>query len=132
MKALNIVGAGALVAAFALVAAPAAHADGVAVAGGSIGEQIYKSGTDNLFVKFIGKQASYTNDTYYFLTLGSAGEFLFRNSLSNVGMEKEVTTSAALATGAEAIFCAARTSSSTDCCVCACSSSDHAPSSARC
>ena len=104
MKALNVVGAGALVAAFALVAAPAAHADGVAVAGGSIGEQIYKSGTDNLFVKFIGKQASYTNDTYYFLTLGSAGEFLFRNSLSNLGMEKEVTTSAALATGAEAIF----------------------------
>ena len=104
MKALNVVGAGALVAAFALVAAPAAHADGVMVAGGSIGEQVYKSGTDNLFVKFIGKQASYTNDTYYFLTLGSAGEFLFRNSLANVGVEKEVTTSSALATGAEAIF----------------------------
>ena len=103
MKALNVVGAGALVAAFALVGAPAAHADGVMVTGGTIGEQVYKAGTDNLFVKFVGKQASYTNDTYYYLTLGSAGEFLFRNN-DPVGTEHEATTSSALATGAEAIF----------------------------
>lgn len=104
MKALNVVGAGALVAALALVTAPGVRADGVMVSGGTIGEQLYKAGSDNLFVKFIGKQASYTNDTYFFLTLGTSGEFLFRNSLANVGVEKEVTTSAGLATGAEAIF----------------------------
>ena len=103
MKALNVVGAGALVAALALVGAPAAHADGVAVVGGSIGEQVYKAGTENLFVKFIGKQASYTNDAYYYLTLGSAGEFLFRNN-DTPGTVHEATTSAGLATGAEAIF----------------------------
>lgn len=103
MKALNVVGAGALVAAFALVGAPAVHADGVAVTGGTVGQQVYKAGTDNLFVKFIGKQASYTNDTYYYLTLGSAGEFLFRNN-DVPGTTHEATTSAGLATGAEAIF----------------------------
>lgn len=103
MKALNVVGAGALVAALALVAAPGVRADGVMVAGGTIGEQVYKAGSDNLFVKFVGKQASYTNDTYYFLTLGSSGEFLFRNN-DVPGTTHEATTSSGLATGAEAIF----------------------------
>jgi hypothetical protein len=103
MKALHVVGTGALVAALALVGAPAAHADGVAVTGGTVGQALYKSGTDNLFVKFIGKQASYTNDLYYYLTLPGTGEFLFRNN-DVVGTEHEATTSAGLAIGSEAIF----------------------------
>jgi hypothetical protein len=103
MKALNVVSAGALVAAFALVGAPVAHADGTIVAGGSIGQALYKSGTDNIFAKFVGKQASYVNDLYFYLALPGTGEFLFRNN-DTPGTDHEATTSAGLATGAEAIF----------------------------
>lgn len=103
MKVLKVLGMGALVSALALVAAPAAHADGVAVVGGSTGASIYKAGSDNLFVKFIGKQAFYTNDLYYYLTLPGAGQFLLRNNVA-VGTVVEATTSSALAIGAEAIF----------------------------
>jgi hypothetical protein len=104
MKALKVVSMGALVAALALVAAPStARADGVAVTGGSTGESIYKAGSDNLFVKFIGKQAFYTNDLYYYLTLPGAGQFLLRNNVAP-GTVVEATSSSGLAIGAEAIF----------------------------
>ena len=104
MKALKVAGMGALVAALALVAAPStARADGVAVTGGTVGASIYKAGSDNLFVKFIGKQAFYTNDLYYYLTLPGAGQFLLRNNVAP-GTVVEATSSSALAIGAEAIF----------------------------
>jgi hypothetical protein len=103
MKSLKTVGLGALVAALALVAAPPAHADGVAVTGGTVGASVYKAGSDNLFVKFIGKQAFYTNDLYYYLTLPGAGQFLLRNNVAP-GTTVEATSSSALAIGAEAIF----------------------------
>jgi len=104
MKALHVVGTGALVAALALVGAPAAHADGVAVTGGTVGQALYKSGTDNLFVKYIGEQAFFTNDLYYYLTLPGAGQFLLRNDQAAQGTQMEVTGSSALAVGSEAIF----------------------------
>ena len=103
MKVFKVLGMGALVSALALVAAPAAHADGTAVAGGTIGASIYKAGSDNLFVKFVGKQAFYTNDLYYYLTLPGAGQFLLRNNVAP-GTVVEATNSSALAIGAEAIF----------------------------
>lgn len=103
MKVLKVLGMGALVSALALVAAPAAHADGVAVVGGTTGASIYKAGSDNLFVKFVGKQAFYTNDLYYYLTLPGAGQFLLRNNVAP-GTVVEATNSSALAIGAEAIF----------------------------
>lgn len=105
MKTRSLLGRGALTAALiALASAPAAYADGVLITGGTTGESIYKSGTDNLFVKYIGAQALFTNDLYYYLTLPSAGQFLLRNDQEAKGAEVEVTGSSALATGAEAIF----------------------------
>ena len=74
------------------------------ISGGSLGESIHKAGTDNLFVKFIGEQALFTNDLYYYLTLPGQGDFLLRNDAASEGTEVEVTGSSALATGAEAIF----------------------------
>ncbi len=93
----------ALIAVLGGLAAPAAHADGTAVVGGSLGASVYKSGTDNIFVKFVGKQARYVNDLYYYLTLPGAGQFLLRNTTAE-GTVVEATTSSALAIGAEAIF----------------------------
>src|SRR6476620_209354 len=71
MKASKILGRGAKTAALlALLAAPAVRADGGMIAGGTIGGQLYKAGSDNLFVKYIGKQAMYVNDLYFYLTVG--------------------------------------------------------------
>lgn len=105
MKTRTLLGRGALAAALiAIASAPAAHADGVLISGGTPGESIYKSGTDNLFVKYIGEQALFTNDLYYYLTLPGAGEFLLRNDQAGQGVEVEVPGSSALAVGSEAIF----------------------------
>jgi len=94
----------AIVAALAGIRAAPLHADGTLVPGGTIGAQLFKTGSDNLFVKYLGAQAQYTNDLYFYLTLGGSGEFLFRNQSSPPGTTVEATTSAALATGAEVIF----------------------------
>jgi hypothetical protein len=104
MKSTTVLGRGAMAAALlALFAAPAARADGGMIPGGTVGGQLYKAGTDNLFVKFIGKQAFYTNDLYFYLTIGGTNQFLFRNT-SPTNTTVEVTASSGLATGAEAIF----------------------------
>jgi hypothetical protein len=104
MKSTTVLGRGAMAAALlALVAAPAARADGALIPGGTVGGQLYKAGTDNLFVKYIGKQAFYVNDLYFYLTIGGTNQFLFRNT-SPTNTTVEVTTSSGLATGAEAIF----------------------------
>lgn len=98
-------GRAALVAALvALVSAPAARADGVLISGGTAGESIYKAGSDNIFVKYIGEQAKFTNDLYFYLSIPSAGEFLLRNDITPQGTITEATTSSGLAAGAEAIF----------------------------
>jgi hypothetical protein len=104
MKSTTVLGRGAMAAALlALFAAPAAHADGALIPGGTVGGQLYKAGTDNLFVKYIGKQAFYVNDLYFYLTIGGTNQFLFRNT-SPTNTTVEVTSSSGLATGAEAIF----------------------------
>ena len=104
MKVVRVFGRGALIAAALALFSSPARADGTLIAGGTIGAQLYKAGTDNIFVKFIGRQAFYTNDLYFYLTLGGTNEFLFRNAMANIGGTYEATQSAGLATGAEAIF----------------------------
>lgn len=104
MKSFNVVGRAAVaVAVLALAAAPAARADGTAPAGGSVGAQLYKNSSSNIFVTYVGKQAAYTNDLYYYLTFGGSGQYLLRNDVA-LGTEVNVTSSSALAVGSEAIF----------------------------
>ena len=105
MKTTSFLGRAALTLAItALVAAPAAHADGVLISGGSVGASVYKAGSDDIFVKYIGEQALFTNDLYFYLTLPSTGEFLLRNDITSQGDEVDVTGSSSLAAGSEAIF----------------------------
>lgn len=105
MKSFNVVGRAAVAAAvLALAAAPAARADGTAPAGGSVGAQLYKNSANNIFVTYVGKQAAYTNDLYYYLTFGGANQYLLRNDAAALGTEVNVTSSAGLAVGSEAIF----------------------------
>ena len=94
----------ALSAALAAIVVTPLRADGTLVPGGTIGAQVFKAGAGNLFVKYLGAQAMYTNDLYFFLTLGGPGQFLFRNQAAAPGTIVEVTSSAGLATGAESIF----------------------------
>ena len=94
----------AIVAALAGIGAAPLHADGTLVPGGTIGAQVFKAGTGNLFVKYLGAQAMYTNDLYFYLTVGGSHELLFRNKTTPAGTEVEVTSSSGLAAGAEAIF----------------------------
>lgn len=93
-----------IVALLAVLAAPAAHADGVMVPGGTIGGQLFKAGSSNIFVRYLGAQAAYTNDLYFYLTVGGSNQFLFRNQTTAPGAEFDVTSSSGLSTGAEAIF----------------------------
>ena len=104
MRLTRVFGRGALVGAALALFSGVAHADGTLVAGGTIGGQLFKAGAGNIFVKFIGRQAAYTNDLYYYLTVGGANQFLFRNDMANVGTTYEATLSSGLATGAEVIF----------------------------
>ena len=104
MNSTAVVRRAAIMAALAGIGAAPLHADGTLVPGGTIGLQVFKTGTDNLFVKYLGAQAQYTNDLYFYLTLGGTGEFLFRNQTTAPGTVVEATSSAALATGAEVIF----------------------------
>lgn len=104
MKFSSVFGRGALVGAALVMFAGVAHADGALVAGGTVGGQLFKAGASNIFVKFIGRQAAYTNDLYFYLTVGGSNQFLFRNEMANIGNTYEATNSAGLAVGAEAIF----------------------------
>ena len=104
MRVSRVIGRGALVGAALAVFSGVAWADGAAVPGGTVGGQLYKAGASNIFVKFIGRQAAYTNDLYFYLSVGGTGQFLFRNEMANIGNSYEVTASAGLAVGAEAIF----------------------------
>jgi len=104
MKYAAIVRRAALSAALAGIAVTPLHADGTLVPGGTIGAQVFKAGSGNLFVRYLGAQAMYTNDLYFYLTLGGPGQFLFRNQTATPGTTVEVTSSAGLATGAETIF----------------------------
>lgn len=104
MKFSRAIGRGALVGAALAFSSGVAHADGTLVAGGTIGAQLFKAGTGNLFVKYLGAQAAYTNDLYFYLTIGGTNQFLFRNQTTAAGTNVEATASAGLATGAEAIF----------------------------
>ena len=105
MNLLGVAGRGVAVAVGLVVfAAPSAHADGTMIPGGTIGAQLFKAGSGNLFVRYLGAQAQYTNDLYFYLTVGGANQFLFRNQTTAPGTQFEVTASSGLATGAEAIF----------------------------
>lgn len=105
MKSDSWLGRGTLALAFiALVSAPPAWADGVLITGGTPGESIYKSGSENLFVKYIGEQARFTDDLYFYLALPGAGQLLLRNDQTAQGTQVDVTGSSGLAIGAEAIF----------------------------
>lgn len=105
MNCFRAVGRGVVVAAGLMAfAAPSARADGVMIPGGTIGAQLFKAGSANLFVRYLGAQAMYTNDLYFYLTVGGTNQFLFRNQTTPAGTQVEVTASSGLATGAEAIF----------------------------
>ncbi len=99
------------------VAAPAAHADGVMIPGGSIGTSLYKSGTGNIFAMFVGSQAWYSDDLYFYLTVGGSSTLLFNNHTAIEGQTIDIAASSTLATGAEAIFsiCANLVTASTPC-----------------
>ena len=105
MHRVKVVGRAAAVAAGLIMFSTAsAHADGVMIPGGTIGGQLFKAGTGNMFVRYLGAQAAYTNDLYFYLTVGGSHELLFRNKTTPAGTQVEVTSSGALAAGAEAIF----------------------------
>jgi hypothetical protein len=88
----------------ALCAAPQARADGTMIPGGTVGASLYKSGSSDLFAMFIGSQAQYSDDLYFYLTIGGAPQPLFNNHTGVAGQTIDITSSAGLATGSEAIF----------------------------
>lgn len=120
MKLARVLGRGAIAAAVvAMFAAPQARADGTAIPGGHVGEALYKAGSNDIFAMFIGSQAAYSDDLYFYLTVGGSSQLLFNNHTSPAGQIKDVTLSSGLSSGAEAIFsiCAnlATPSSATPC-----------------
>lgn len=96
---------GAMAAAvIALCAAPEARADGILIPGGSIGASLYKSGSSDIFAMFVGSQAQYSDDLYFYLTIGGTSQALFNNHTATAGQTVDITSSSGLAAGAEAIF----------------------------
>lgn len=55
-----------------------------------------------IWVKFVGYSAAYTNDLYYFSSWGGPGQYLFTNKTATVGQQFLVTNSAV--TNQELIF----------------------------
>lgn len=97
MKLGKLLGHGALVASALGVFAGTAQADPV------IGGTVYKTG--DIFVTFVGSDASYSDDLYFYLTVGDleTAQFLFNNHDATAGDEVDVADGA-LAIGDEAIF----------------------------
>ncbi len=81
----------------ALTASTPAHADGV------LGGPLIKSG--DIVVAFVGADALYSNDVYYFMSIGdfSTANFMFNNHTSPVGTVGDPDDSG-LNVGDEAIF----------------------------
>jgi hypothetical protein len=97
MKLGKLLGHGALVASALGMVTGTAHADPV------IGGTLYKTG--DIFATFIGSDASYSDDLYFYLTVGdlTTAQFLFNNHDAAGGTEVDVADGA-LAVGDEAIF----------------------------
>jgi hypothetical protein len=97
MKLGKLLGHGALVASALGVFAGTAKADP------DIGGTLYKSG--DMFARFIGSEAAYSDDLYFYLTVGelSTAQFLFNNHDAGPGTEVDIEDGS-LAIGDEAIF----------------------------
>ncbi|HEX6645479.1 MAG TPA: DUF4114 domain-containing protein [Gemmatimonadales bacterium] len=87
----------------ALALSAVAMSAGTAVADPVIGGTLYKSG--DMFARFIGSEALYDDDLYFYINVGDLGtaQFLFGNHSSAPGSEVDIDD-AALAVGDEAIF----------------------------
>jgi hypothetical protein len=87
----------------AMVAAALAMSAGTARADGVLGQPVFKAG--DIAVRFVGSEAAYGDDLYFFLTVGqfSDAQFLFDNHASTPGEFVDVDDSG-LAMGDEAIF----------------------------
>lgn len=97
MKLGKLLGHGALVASALGLVTGTAKADPV------IGGTLYKTG--DMFATFIGSDAAYSDDLYFYLTVGdlTTAQFLFNNHDAAGGTEVDIND-AALAVGDEAIF----------------------------
>lgn len=86
-----------------LVAAALTVAPRPALAGGTLGAPLIKSG--DIAVAFIGADATYGNDVYYFITMGDLGgaTFLFNNH-SAAASDSADPDDSGLPVGSEAIF----------------------------
>ena len=94
---------GTLVSRSALVAASLALFAGTAHAGGTIGGTLYKTG--DMHVAFVGSDARFNDDLWFFLTVGdfSNSQFLFNNHTAVPGSEVDINDGS-LAVGDETIF----------------------------
>ena len=94
---------GTLLSRSALVAASLAMFAGTASAQGVLGQPLYKTG--DVQVAFVGSDAFYGDDLYFFLTVGDLGsaQFLFDNHASVPGTVVDVNDGS-LAVGDEVIF----------------------------
>jgi len=97
MKLGKLLGHGALVASALGLVTGTAQADPV------IGGTLYKTG--DMFATFIGSDAAYSDDLYFYLTVGdlTTAQFLFNNHDAAPGTEVDINDGA-LAVGDEAIF----------------------------
>ena len=102
MKLGTLLGRSALIAASLAMVASTAHA--APPPGGTLGQTLYKSGSSNIMVQFIDADAAYNNDLSFYLTIGGAREFIFRNHAATQGDVYDVVSSSLLGTGIESIF----------------------------
>lgn len=94
---------GSLLSRSALVAASLAMFAGTARADGVLGQPLYKTG--DITVLFVGSDAAYEDDLYFYLTAGdfSTATYLFTNHTSNAGDFADPDDSG-IGVGDEAIF----------------------------
>lgn len=87
----------------ALVAASLALVAGTARADGTLGQPLYKTG--DVSVAYVGSDAFYGDDLYFFMTVGdlSTAQFLFHNHGSTAGDIMDVNDGS-LAVGDEVLF----------------------------
>ena len=102
MKLGTLLGRSAVIASSLALIASTAHA--APPPGGTLGQTLYKSGSSNIMVQFLDAEAAYNNDLSFYLTIGGAREFIFRNHNSTQGDTYDVTLSALLGAGNESIF----------------------------
>jgi hypothetical protein len=102
MKLGTLLGRSALIAASLAMVASTAHA--APPPGGTLGQTLYKAGSSNIMVQFIDADAAYNNDLSFYLTIGGAREFIFRNHAASQGDVYDVVSSSLLGAGIESIF----------------------------